>query len=246
MTTVAVTRPDEGATSGYERVLGFLREQLLSGRLKSGDFLLPERELSLQLGVSRPVLREALRALSLIGAVEVRHGVGTIVGRPSISAVGEYFTFVLAQQPDVVEDIMESRIAVEHRAIRLACVRATQSDFNRIEAAYHRIEQTISDPAAGSEADFGFHDAIVKSAHSPSLQGIYGAIANLMLRSHKARRERIIKLDGINEYLINHHRLIFVALLDRDAERADKLLGDHFVIAQEFERRATREASGAT
>jgi GntR family transcriptional regulator, transcriptional repressor for pyruvate dehydrogenase complex len=65
------------ATGGYDRVLGFLRDQLLSGQLKTGDRLLPERELAALLGVGRPVLREALRALAMIGAVEIRHGIGT-------------------------------------------------------------------------------------------------------------------------------------------------------------------------
>ena len=80
--------------SGYDRVVAFLREELLSGALKTGDCLLPERELAAQLGVGRPVLREALRALAMIGALEIRHGVGTIVKKPDVSTLGEFFTFV--------------------------------------------------------------------------------------------------------------------------------------------------------
>lgn len=239
--TQSVKREKDGPSSGYERVLAFLRDGILSGSLRPGDFLLPERELAAALSVSRPMLREALRALSLIGAVEIRHGVGTVVGRPSIGAISEYFTFLLAQQPDAIDDIMESRIAVEHRAIRLACTRATQSDFDQLEEVCQLIEETIASPAEGAQADFKFHYTFVRAARSPSLLGIYNAIEELTIRSHVKRREQILKLGGIQDYLIDHHRLLFAALLDRDAERCDRLLTEHFRIAKDFEHRALRE-----
>ena len=59
MDQISITQ-GESSQSGYERVLGFVREQLLSGKLKTGDRLLPEREFALRLGVSRPVLRDVI------------------------------------------------------------------------------------------------------------------------------------------------------------------------------------------
>lgn len=236
-------RREQKSGGGYERVIGFLREQLLSGQLKTGDCLLPERDLAEKLEVSRPVLREALRALSMIGALEIRHGVGTIVRRPDVSTLGTFFTFVLAQQSDIVDDIMEARVAIEHHAIRLACRRAQQSDLDRIADALKSIVETIRDPIAGGKADFSFHEAIVRAARSPTLVSIYGSISDLMMRSHLDRREQIIQVEGIDEFLIDHHRLIFSALLERDAPKADDLLARHFEIGADFRRRATIRAS---
>ena len=116
--------------SGYDRVVAFLREELLSGALKTGDCLLPERELAAQLGVGRPVLREALRALAMIGALEIRHGVGTIVKKPDVSTLGEFFTFVLAQQADAIDDIMEARVAIEEEDDDL---------FIAVNQAFHHV-----------------------------------------------------------------------------------------------------------
>lgn len=228
---------------GYDRVLGFLRDQLLSGNLKRGDCLLSERELAVQLEVSRPVLREALRALSMLGVVEARHGVGTIVSRPDVSTLGTFFTFILAQEPGIVDDIMEARIAIEHHAVRLACRRAQQADFDRLVDALRLIVETIGDPVAGGKADFKFHEAIVRAGHSPTLVSIYNSISDLMMRSHLDRREQIIKVDGIEGFLIDHHRSILSALLERDAHKADELLASHFEIGAEFRRRATIQAS---
>ncbi|MDX3926023.1 MAG: FadR/GntR family transcriptional regulator [Shinella sp.] len=230
--------PQEGG-GAHNRVAAFLRDQLLSGDLKAGDCLLPERELAAHLNVSRPVLREALRALAMIGAVEIRHGIGTIVKRPDASALGDVFSFMLAHQSDVTGDIMEARKAIEHHAIRLACQRATEQDFANIANALGKIVETIDDPEAGGVADFKFHEAIVSASHSPTLVTIYASISQLMMRSHLERREKIIRVEGIEEFLINHHRMILEALAARDRVRADDLLHNHFEIGADFRRRAS-------
>ena len=59
-------RVDEGE-KGFEKVFAFLRDRLLAGSLKPGDRLVSERDLAIQLGVSRPLVREALRALTMLG-----------------------------------------------------------------------------------------------------------------------------------------------------------------------------------
>lgn len=235
---MSILRDAPEQTSGYNRVVSFLREQLLSGELKTGDILLPERELAVRLGVSRPVLREALRALAMIGAVEIRHGIGTVVKKPDVSTLGDFFTFVLAQQADVIDDIMEARVAIEHHAIRLACDRATQGDLDRIAQCLTQIVETIHDLSAGGQADFNFHEAIVRAARSPTLINLYSSIATLMMRSHQDRREQIASLEGFESFLVDHHRLIYEAIVQRDAAKADDLLRRHFEIGGEFRRRA--------
>lgn len=243
-----IRREKTEAGSGYDRVVKFLRDQLLNGELKAGDSLLPERELSAKLGVSRPVLREALRALAMVGAVEIRHGVGTVITKPDVSILGEFFTFVLAHQPNVVDDVMQARIAIERQAVRLACRRATQSDYDRLAACLGEIIETIRTPELGALADFRFHESIVTASGSPTLINIYQSISMLMRRSHLDRREQIIQVEGIEEFLINHHRAIFSAIVERDEIKADELLGRHFEIGSDFRRRATilKASSGSS
>jgi GntR family transcriptional regulator, transcriptional repressor for pyruvate dehydrogenase complex len=243
MTVTRIHRENSQTESAHSRVAAFLRDQLLSGQLKAGDCLLPERELAAKLDVSRPVLREALRALAMIGAVEIRHGVGTIVTRPDITTLGEFFSFMLAHQSDALGDIMEARIAIEHHAIRLTCQRATEQDFARISGALRRIVATISDPEAGGMADYEFHEAIVQAAHSPTLTTIYSSIRGLMTRSHLERREQIMQVDGFEEFLVDHHRKILSALISRNVALADELLTRHFEIGAEFRRKATMQAT---
>lgn len=242
----ALTRNGDAETKGYDKVFAFVREQLLSGRLKAGDRLAPERELASRLGVSRPVIREVLRALAAIGVIEIRHGFGSVVRRPDFAELGDLFTMMLAQQAEVVEDVMEARIAIERQAIRLACTRATSADLASLGEALRRIERTVDDPVAGGEADFAFHAALTAAAHSPTLASLHAAIAVLLKRSHFERREKITDMSGIDTYLIEHHRDLLAAVVARDADAADRLLAQHFQIGADFQRRAATERSSST
>lgn len=233
-----LTRDEKSESGGYDRVFAFLRDQLVSGHLKTGDRLLPERELAARLGASRPVLREVLRALAAIGVIEIRHGHGSVVRQPDFAQFGDVFTMMLAQKADAVDDIMEARIGIERQAIRLACHRARAGDIDRLNAALSQIEATVKDPVSGSEADFAFHQAMTAASHSPTLISLHAAIAVLLRRSHLGRRQRITDLSGIETYLVDHHRRLLSAILDSDIAGADRLIMQHFEIGLEYQRRA--------
>jgi GntR family transcriptional regulator, transcriptional repressor for pyruvate dehydrogenase complex len=234
---LAITRPAQIEQGGFDRVFAFLREQLLNGSIRSGDRLTGERELSLQLGVSRPTLREALRALAVLGVVEIRQGAGTVVRRPDVSVLGDFFAFAAAHHATLLDDVMQARIAIECQAIRLACARATLSDLDGLRAALADIAATIDNPDAGGAADHRFHAALVASARSDTLATLYGAITTLLLRSHRDRRESMTGVEAGRAYLIDHHRLIFDALTAGDPRRADEILREHFAIGDEYRRR---------
>jgi GntR family transcriptional repressor for pyruvate dehydrogenase complex len=232
--------------TGFARVFAFLRDQLLEGTIRSGDRLVPERDLAAQLGVSRPIVREALRALSMMGAVEIQSRVGTIVRQPDVSVLGDFFAYSLAQQNGAIEDVMQARIAIECQAVRLACQRSTTFDFNSLGHALAQIEATIDDPVKGSVADHEFHTALVRAAKSDTLASLYTAMASILMRSHRDRRALVVMDTGIKEHLIADHRRIFEAVVAHDEVAADRLLRDHFSIGDNYRHKAVVEPSKKT
>jgi DNA-binding FadR family transcriptional regulator len=224
--------------SGAEKVFAFFRDALLNGTLKVGERLLGERELSLKLGVSRPLLREALRSLAMLGFLDIQHGRGAFVRQAEITVLSDFFTFSLAQQPDILDDVMEARIAIECQAIRLACGRASESDLKRIGSKLTHLMDTLHDPVEGGAADFAFHQAIVEAGRSEALNTLYGAIGDLLRRSHVQRREVTVSEPGIVDYLVEAHREVFLSIVDRDPDAADRKLREHFAIGDEFRRRS--------
>jgi DNA-binding FadR family transcriptional regulator len=237
----AIVRSGTSNDTGFAKVFAFLRDRLLEGEIRSGDRLIPERELALQLGVSRPIVREALRALSMIGAVEIQNRVGTIVRQPDVSVLGDFFAYSLAQQKGVIDDVMQARTAIECQAIRLACRRATASDFQNLEQALGQIEMTIADPVKGGLADHEFHAALVRAAKSDTLSSLYTAMAGILTRSHRERRATVDVDAALKEHLITDHRRIFEAVVARDEESADRVLREHFRIGDQYRQRAAIE-----
>jgi DNA-binding FadR family transcriptional regulator len=223
---------------GFQKVFAFLRDRLIAGSLKPGDRLVSERELATQLGVSRPLVREALRALTMLGIVEIRDRIGTVVTRPDVSVLNDFFTFALAQQADMVDDVMQARIAIECQAVRLACERASIADFERLQRTLAKISETIDEADTGGMADFEFHRAIVLASHSETLAVLHNSMAGLLTHSHRSRRELVQAFPSMKTYLIDDHKRIFDAIVARDPERSDTTLRRHFAIGDEYRRRA--------
>ena len=220
------------AANGYERVFGFLREQLLSGSLKEGDLLLPERELCQQLEVSRPVLREALRALSIMGVIDIRHGVGSVVSSPDITVLGDFFSFTLAQKGDAVDEVMEARIAIECQAARLAVMRAGISDFVKMRRHADKIADTVEDPIAGAQADYDFHMAMVDASAASALRTMYVAVADLLRRSHVDRRVLVSADTETRKLIVDDHYRILTTLTQGDPDVAEQAVRQHFEIGR--------------
>lgn len=230
MTMECATIAAEPEVSGYRRVLAHLRDLLVNGGVQTGHRLPSERELALSLGVSRPAVREAVRAMEMIGVLETRHGRASTVRVPDASVLGEFFSLALAQQPAIIDDIVEVRIALERQALRLACARATDEDYRNLEQALEEIEATIGDVSSGGHADLNFHSRLVAAAHSPALSTVYGTITHLLERSHVERRKRIDGSPMAREYLVDHHRKIYEAVRSGNASMADDLILSHFAI----------------
>jgi DNA-binding FadR family transcriptional regulator len=227
---------------GAQRVFAALRERLLAGELSAGDRLPGERELALSLGVSRPVLREALRSLAVLGFLEIRHGSGAYVKKPDIASVGDFLGFCMAQQPDMLDDVMQARIAIECQAIRLACEQAGDAELDRIAGCFTALTNTLDDPQRGGKADYDFHVAIVRASRSAALMTLYRAIGQLLMPSHVERRRLTVSVPGIRDYLVEAHREVFLSIVDGDPDEAEKRLREHFAIGDEFRRKSLAAA----
>jgi DNA-binding FadR family transcriptional regulator len=232
--------------AGVGRVIGYVKEAMLAGRLRPGDRLLPERELAAALGVSRPLLREALRGLAQLGLVETRQGSGSVIRRPSPEMLRDVFTFTLAADAGAVEDVMQARIAIECQAIRLASLRAGPVELAAVRAALEDILATVDDAEAGGRADAAFHAALVAASASPTLIAMHDTLSELLLASHVARRRETMTTARIRDSLVEAHRAVFAALMARDPDRADATLRAHFRIGDELRRATLAEVPKAT
>jgi GntR family transcriptional repressor for pyruvate dehydrogenase complex len=119
----------------FEDIAGQIQELVAKGKLKPGDRLPPERELSVRFNVSRNTLREALRALELSGVIEMRKGAsgGAFImpGNPDVIVNGLSNLYHLGSITPA--DLTEARIWIESLVVRIACERATDADIQALE-----------------------------------------------------------------------------------------------------------------
>ena len=228
---------------GFERIFLFFKEQLASGELRPGHRLLPERELAQRLGASRASLREVMRAMMLLGVIEIRPGQGAFVKSPSAGVLSDFFGVLLAMQPSIYDQILEARIAIECQAARLACANAHKSDLDRLADALADIEDTLLDESAGGEADFEFHRALVRASRNEVLCFIHEAIEALLRRSHLERRRAVINQPEFLVTLGDAHRQVIAAILAGDPDQAEAVVRRHFIIAQEHTANLTKVSS---
>jgi DNA-binding FadR family transcriptional regulator len=217
----------------FEKIFQFFKDQFLSGVLRPGDRLVSERELAQRLGISRASLREVMRAMALLGVIDIRPGQSAVVTSPNAQVLGDFFGVLLSMRPSIYEHILEARIAIECQAARLACTNAQPADIDRMTAALSRIHETAGEDEAGGEADFAFHTQLVLASHNEVLRFIHEAIGALLRRSHHERRKAVSGEPDFLATLGEAHRQVIDAVVARDPEAAEAVVRQHFYIAQE-------------
>ena len=219
------------ATRATDQALAKLKELISSGEFTAGARLPTERELTQRFGVSRSSLREAVRALALVGVVEARVGDGTYVTtlEPELLLTGVGFVSDLVDGASLLE-LHQVRRLLEPEATRLATPRLADDDFARLDECIAQME-TADTVQAYIEADSAFHRVILSACGNATLASL---IENLSSGTLRARMwQSLVSRDAI-EATIASHRAIHRALVARDAETAAAADVMHLAIAEEW------------
>src|SRR5918992_728341 len=128
-----------------DKVAGMMLETILSNRLSVGDRLPSERELGEQFGVSRTVVREAVRELVAKGVIEVRSGSGLRVAAVAASAVSESMSLFLRCRTIDFEKVHEVRALLEVHIAGLAAERAGTDDIAALRVVHDRMQAERDD-----------------------------------------------------------------------------------------------------
>lgn len=148
-----------------------LGTRIVRGHYTPGTALSPD-ELEAEFGISKTVLREALRVLAAKGLVDSRQKRGTVIlPRASWSLLDADLLRWHGGQPDApfFANLAEVRSIVEPAGARLAAARRTDADIDELRAALRRMANAGADAVAVVEADLAFHRAVLESAHNELL-----------------------------------------------------------------------------
>lgn len=219
------------AVRATDQALAKLKELISSGEFTAGSRLPTERELTQRFGVSRSSLREAVRALALVGVLEPRVGDGTYVTtlEPDLLLTGVGFVSDLVDGASLLE-LHHVRRVLEPEATRLAAARLTDDDLEELAACLRKME-TADTVQAFVEADTAFHRVILAACGNNTLASL---IENLSSGTLRARMwQSLVSRDAV-EATLAAHRAIQKALVARDAEMAAAADTMHLVIAEDW------------
>lgn len=172
-----------------EVVADHIREMILCGDLREGDFLVPEAQLMEQFGTSRPTIREAFRILEGEQFISVTRGsrTGARVTHPSVDSVARMAGFVLQCQATTVKDVYDARLAIEPKAAGLA---ARNADAAGVAALTGELEVLRELNRQGSLVEFRkavarFHQSVVQLSGNHTLSLVFAMLAGV-LENHQA------------------------------------------------------------
>jgi GntR family transcriptional repressor for pyruvate dehydrogenase complex len=210
--------------------------------LRAGDRLPSERELIEILGISRPSLREALRALSMLGVIDSRHGGGAYVTDLEARTLLAPLDFFLSLSKSNLADTFESRRIIEVEIVRKAALNATGSDLDDLRGMIAAHEAVLEDPVGFRILDSRFHARLSAAAGNVVLERIAYGLYNMGL---DIRRRATRNLNLIRQSTADHTRIV-EALIARDPDRAAREMGVHLNHIEETTRGAMRsELAGA-
>lgn len=205
----------------YEQVAQAIREQVFSGSLSEGQRLPSEREMAEQFGVSRVVIREAIRTLELAGILRVQKGAGggTFVSTNYDKPLSTSLENLLAGKAISLENLFELRLLLEAPAAEKAALRATPEDLASLEEIVALSDKVSDDSEALRAANLEFHRRLAALADNPLLAVLCETVIAILVASLEGQLNM-----ETSQAVLGYHKRIVAAIKAGQAKEARKLV----------------------
>jgi len=197
-------------------------ERCITEDLKPGDLLPPERQLVQMLGVSRGSVRDAIRSLELMGLIEPRQGVGTVVCSPGATRANPLANALLEKQKLIVE-LIDVRKMIEPSLAGRAALHASRDEIADMEDILVRQEEKVRQGDLGIDEDTEFHYSIALASNNSAILKVVDVLMDLL----RETREHSLQGEGRQEKSLAGHRRILSALKRGDSAAAEAAMRRH-------------------
>lgn len=218
-----------------ERMSSQISRQILaeiqSGQMKAGDRLPSESILAQRYGVSRTILREAIASLKNDDILEAKPGRGLIVKDPDNRQAFRFSdVFATVSLADICH-FYEMRTILESEAARLAAIRCTAKDMQAIKDSFSEMERAVEEQSLGDEAHTIYNSAIAYASHNPVLIEFSLFLQNKLRSLAKELRIKTMSSPERAKLVLDEHRLIVQAIMQKNPDGAKKATEQHLINA---------------
>ncbi len=215
--------PVGGRETLLDSVAKRMIQLLMDGHYQAGEKLPSEHELASQFNVGRGTIREAIKALAIVGFVRAERGKGTFVADRSEFLVGPISLGF--ESSANLDSLIETRKLMEVHIARLAARRASQKAIAAVEFQVAAMEDAArrGNMEEHAKADVAFHFAIADASQNVLLSQFLTLIRNLMKQWVSAS----LRVPGVAEEALSQHREILDAIRAKDEDRSGDAMARH-------------------
>ena len=210
-----------------QQVAARLTALIQSGSLTPGDFLASENQLSREFGVSRPVVREALRLVAAQGFVEVLNGRGAVVRSLAPDPLLAVFLDAVGRRRSSLVQLMELRNGIETHAAALAAERRTDDEAERLAVIARQMGCHLNDFDGYNELDFQLHLAVAAATHNAMIGHLMASLQET-LRTSIREGFRHRQSPAVLRRTQRLHLAIVETIQSRSPLRARRAMQRHF------------------
>lgn len=215
----------------YQEVVEKIKQEIMEGRLKSGDRLPGERQLGELLGVSRTSVREALRVLETLDIIRARRGTGPESGSIVVGEVGNAMSDTLLVHTALdhlsLSEMVEVRLVLEGYAVEQAANRAGSTDIEALEGHVRRMSVDGLDAEQFLELDSAFHIALARASGNRLNAYLMQSIRRIMEHALRDIYVGVSNWEATRAEVTAEHMGIVRAISDRDGAEASRIVRDH-------------------
>ena len=213
-------------TSTFHDVLKQIIEKIQTGELKPGDALPAERILAEEFGISRPALREVLKALSLLGITVSVHGGANYIAADLRNCLTEPLSILFQMYNSKIQDALQLRGALESKAAFLAAQNCTPLDAAELQLIIAKLDSTQDEKVRG-DLDRDLHMKIAQISANPLILSVLNASAQLTENMITGIRSYFMKKNNDAPEIDSQHTRLVHAITDKDAPLAEKIMNEH-------------------
>lgn len=216
-------------TSVVQSAINKIKELIDQNHFKFGEKLPPERELAQLLGISLPSLREALRALSVLGVTETRPGSGTYLRSALSTWSSDPFSLLFELRKEFSLDLLEARMWIEGIIAEWAAQKRNEEDLRSMERALQRMKAHLDNKSEYIKYEIEFHQAVIRAAKNYILEDLMEKMYKLLYGSRKRTVEYL--KDVYRESYLGHEK-IYRSIKEGDAKKARQIMVQHFALIE--------------
>ena len=215
----------------HKTIIAKIKQLINYKNLEPGDKLPSERMLSEKFEVSRGMVREAIQKLEFYGLLESKPQSGTFVANIGVTAMNGMIDEILNLEDQDFKDLVETRILLELKTVRLAALRRTDADLKKIKSALLAFSEKVKNGEDAVQEDLLFHLAIAKASRNSTISMFMLMITPKIITNFETYH---VCETRSSEKGIAEHQAIYDAIVEQNPQLAKTRMKEHFSMLYQY------------